>query len=30
LYRFELASGHPHYVPDIGLYFQLQYVEPVY
>mmetsp|Transcript_8458 Transcript_8458/g.15937 ORF Transcript_8458/g.15937 Transcript_8458/m.15937 type:complete len:113 (-) Transcript_8458:368-706(-) len=27
---FELATGHPHYVPDIGLYFQLQYVEPVY
>ena len=27
---FELTAGHPHYVPDIGLYFQLQYVEPVY
>mmetsp|Transcript_8363 Transcript_8363/g.11563 ORF Transcript_8363/g.11563 Transcript_8363/m.11563 type:complete len:125 (+) Transcript_8363:21-395(+) len=27
---FELSAGHPHYIPDIGLYFQLQYVEPVY
>jgi hypothetical protein len=23
---FELQQGHPHYVPDIGLYFQLLYV----
>eukprot|EP00604_Paraphysomonas_vestita_P000918 CAMPEP_0174820286 /NCGR_PEP_ID=MMETSP1107-20130205/4002_1 /TAXON_ID=36770 /ORGANISM="Paraphysomonas vestita, Strain GFlagA" /LENGTH=94 /DNA_ID=CAMNT_0016035297 /DNA_START=216 /DNA_END=500 /DNA_ORIENTATION=+ len=22
---FELQQGHPHYVPDIGLYFQLQH-----